>query len=90
MYPFSIAQQGVLLEGHAILRAAARAAAAEYLVAVHGWTEVAADDATADAAISRAWWAADLVDDQGRAGVFVGEDHPQAAAVTVVNIPNSP
>lgn len=83
MDEFSISRQGVVFDGHDILRVSARARAAQYLVDDHGFTPAQADDATAEATISRAWWAGDDVG-------FCGEDHPGARAVSVLNIANAP
>lgn len=88
--PFTIPRHGIVLPGHDILRADARAQAARMLVDEHGWTAVQADDATESAGVERAWWADDLLDDEDRTGAFVGADHPQGVLVTVVNIPSAP
>jgi hypothetical protein len=80
---FSIPRHGVVFTGHDMLRASARAHAARYLVDDHGWPPAAADDATADAVLSRAWWAGPQIG-------FCDQHHPQAQAVNVLNIANSP
>jgi hypothetical protein len=80
---WSIPQQGIVFDGHDILRASARDQAAQYLRDDRGWTPAQAEDATAEAILARAWWAGPDIG-------FCGEGHPQAQAVSVLNIANSP
>lgn len=71
--------QGARLPGRP-RRADARAQVAAHLKAQRGMDDIDAEDTAEDAQVVRAWWGGDEVG-------FVGEHHPGAVAVTVLNIP---
>lgn len=72
--------QGMMLAGHDTSRADILAAARAHLLA-GGMDDWDADDTLTprQGLVVRAWWAGDEVG-------FCGQDHPDAQAVTVVNV----
>lgn len=80
-FPIAVPGNGLVLSGHGYSRAAARAAALDWLVNTRGVDEFDAEAVAETASVVRAYWA-------GPVTGFVTVENPDGAPVTVVGLPD--